>query len=745
MNRLKSLLLATAIAALPAMSLPLSADAKTSALLVGVADYDEASGIHDLLGPRNDVSILWRALKARGTDPADITVLTDGLPKGENFPVAKGLAHSADILNELDRLAETAQKGDTVLFYYSGHGTTQPDNPAEPEDEPEADGMDQVLLPSDVGKYDPIKMTLKNAIIDDVLGRKIAAIRAKGAFVWAVIDACHSGTVTRGDTITRSVNPADLGIPDKPLVPVQASRGGTREGTMRATARPGEGGLAGFYAVESYDEAIERPFPGYNLPMVGDEKAQRMGVFTFLLHRALTRNSAQTFRDLAQEIVAELNTDATGGKVPPPVFDGDLDAPVPGSDASRLPNAVNGIYKDGTLTFPVGILQGFDVGATLALYAPGKAETVIGHAEVTEATAVTASAGNIEWAEGIAAPDLPTLAAVVETPAINFRFVVSPPPPADFATAEEAGVVGTAIADSFKDGAQTIGIELGEPGNPDADVLLRVKNDRLWVVRPDRPWVTTPGAYDETPSIDLKLYPESLAGSLKNAVWSLARAAKLIRVTSALNSAGESEDGIGISAVMARPPAHDAKAACKTDAAPETAQASPVSPMLPAAAGNCDYVQIDVTNDSDVDFYVSGLYVDALGGVAAIPYSSAKSGCVRPLPAGTGKKLSFKFWIDTWDEKANKPSTTGAENFVILAVPKDASGAPPRLCSLTQPTLAEMQQTRDVSAGATRGARKTLDTLVGGVEGSATRGASAAPDDGGAAMTGRLFVFDVKP
>ena len=86
-----------------------------------------------------------------------------------------------------------------------------------------------------------------------------------------------------------------------------------------------------------------------------------------------------------------------------------------------------------------------------------------------------------------------------------------------------------------------------------------------------------------------------------------------------------------------------------------------------------------------------------------------------------------------------------ADNFVIPEVPKEASGAPPRLCSLTQPTLAEMQQTRDVSAGATRGARKTLDTLVGGVEGSATRGASAAPDDGGAAMTGRLFVFDVKP
>ena len=745
MKLLKSVLCAGAMLALPAIVMSQTAEAKTMALLVGVADYNDDNGITDLLGPRNDVSILWRALKARGTDPADIAVLTDGLPNNENFPVAKGLAHGAKILAELDRLAETANKGDTVLFYYSGHGTRQPDNPAEPEDEPEADGMDQVLLPSDVGKYDPIKMALKNAIIDDVLGRKIAAIRAKGAFVWAIVDACHSGTVTRGETITRTVVPASLGIPDKPIVAVEASRGGTREGTMKTKTVAGEGGLVGFYAVDSYDQAIERPFAGYDLPMVGEADKQRMGVFTYLLHRALTRNQAQTFRDLAQEIVAELNTDATGGKVPPPVFDGDLDAPVPGSDAARLPHSVNGILKDGKLSFPVGALQGFDTGATLTLYAPGTPETVIGHAEVTVATAVTATAENITWVEGTTAPGTPTLAAVVETPAINFRFVVSPPPASDFADDAEAGVVRTALADSFKDGAGAIGIEMGEPGNPDADVLLRVKDNRLWVLRPDRPWVTEPGAYNETPSIDLHLYPESLAASLKTAVWSLARAAKLIRVTSALDSAGSSDDEIGITAVMAPAAARDPKAACKIDAAPDTAQASPVSPMLPAAAGNCDYVQIDVTNDSDIDYYIAGFYVDSLGGVAAIPYSTAKSGCVRPLPAGTGKKLSFKFWIDTWDEKAGKPSTTGAENFVILAVPKDGSGAAPRLCALTQPTLTAMQQTREVSAGVTRGSKKKLDALMNGVQGTATRGASAAAEDDGPAMSARLFVFDVKP
>ena len=39
-----------------------AAEAKNLALLVGVADYDAANGIHDLLGPRNDVSIMWRLI-----------------------------------------------------------------------------------------------------------------------------------------------------------------------------------------------------------------------------------------------------------------------------------------------------------------------------------------------------------------------------------------------------------------------------------------------------------------------------------------------------------------------------------------------------------------------------------------------------------------------------------------------------------------------------------------------------------
>lgn len=718
-----------------------AAEARTLALLVGVADYSDDSGIRDLLGPRNDVSILWRALRSRGVSESDITVLTDGLPEGPGFPVAKGLPTAKEILDALDRLAREARRGDTVIFYYSGHGTRQPDNPAEPEDEPETDGMDQVLLPADVGPYDPIRMTLRNAIVDDELGRKLGAIRATGAFVWAVIDACHSGTVTRGETVTRSVDPALLGIPPAQAAP-QATRGGTRQGTLRQRVMAGEGGLAGFYAAESYDEAIERPFPGYNLPMVGEAEAQRMGVFTYLLHRALTQTRVSTYRQLAQEIVANLNMDHTGGKVPPPVFDGDLDAPLPGSNAEKLPGSSSAAITEGRVVIDVGALQGFDEGARIAIYRPDELDEAAGEAEITEATAVQSTAENIRWRDGVTPIVAGPVVARVTAPAITFRFVVSPPPVTDGPQA--VAIAMKALEESFGPGAETVGITLGEAGDPQADVLLRVKDGRLWVVRPDRPWVITPGAFDETPSLPLDQPPESLAAGLKTAIWSLARAAKLVRVVAALDGEASADDGIVIEASIARD-SRQASAACSRGKPAEGVAAMPVAPLMPVAAGNCDFVTIRVSNDSDTDYHVAGFYVDALGGVTAFPARSQQTGCVRSLPAGTGRALEFTFRIDTWDEESGRPAPTGAENFVVLAVPRAGSAPPPRLCALTQPTLAGMQQTRSIEASASRGSSARLAALLGGVTGESTRGASAGSDDGGPAMTGRLFVFDVRP
>ncbi len=736
MKFLKPLLLSGAIS----LAAATSAAAKTHALLIGVADYD-TDAIHDLLGPRNDVSILWRALKRRDVKPEDIAVLTNGLPENTDFPKPVGLPHRAEILAALDKLVADAQKGDTILFYYSGHGSVQPVNPDIPQDEPEADGQDQVILPGDVGPYDLISRSIKNAIVDNELAEKFNAMRAKGAFVWAVVDACHSGTVTRGQDVTRSVDPGALNVPPAPVQ--LETHGGERESAVPLS--PGAGGIVGFYAVESYAEAIERPFTGYNLPMVGEPEKQRMGVFTYHLHRALMRDTASTFRDLAQEIVAELNSDVSGGKVPPPVFDGDLDAAVPGSDAARVPNSVSAILADESLAIPAGALHGFDIGATIALYAPGAPDKPVARATIEDASAVTSKAVEIEWLDEAAKTENGTFQTLVETPGINFRFVVSPPPDGDFADDGEKQLMQAALDAAFGDAGLKIGISLGKAGDPDADLILRVKNKRLWVVRPDLAWVETPGAYDETPSLALEGAPEKFAPAVQNAIWSLARAAKLIRVASGLGETASEDDGITLKATMKRIPGQDPKGSCPKEV-PENAVSSLVEPLLPVATGNCDFVEISVTNETDEDYYVSGFYVDSLGGIAAIPTNSMQNGCVRTLISDGAKDLRFRFWINTWDKKKGKPTSVGTENFVILATPKGEDRQPPKLCSLTQPTLQAMQQTRDVEMPGTRGSKNKLAALLGDVEGSATRGVSAAADeDEGPGMAGRLFVFDVRP
>ncbi|MGH7817952.1 MAG: caspase family protein, partial [Candidatus Binatia bacterium] len=557
----------------------------------------------------------------------------------------KGLPESGNILAELDRLARDAQYGDTVIFYYSGHGSRQPADPNRLDDEPEADGMDQVLLPSDAGVYDPIKLTLRNAIIDNTLGDKIAAIRVK-AYVWVIIDACHSATVTRGKDVTRCVDSAKLGVPATPpsisrganpividpnsqvAAPPTISRGGERQGTLQALRIPGDGSLVGFYAVESYDQAIERPFPSYNLPMVGEGKDQRMGVFTYQLHRALTNNTAATYYDLAQQIVAEMSSDRSGGKVPPPVFDGQiyLYFKIPGSNGAGLPNSVTGTVADGKISFSAGSLHGFDVGARLALYAPGKPEKTVGHADVSEATAVTSEADAINWEQGV--DRLPTVSARIEAPAINFRFVVSPPPLEDFSGYAEKDLVTSSISAALRNEAINLGIEIGDPADPDADAMLRVRNNRLWIVRADQLWEMRAGAYNETPSLGLDDGAEELSAALKNAIWRMARATKLLRIASALDvgrrgDAGRTDDGLTITADISIVPGQDARAACTGSEPSSDSQSnslepsSSLQPLIPKPAGNCSFVMIQVKNSSEIDYYVAGFYVDSLDSIVA--------------------------------------------------------------------------------------------------------------------------------
>ncbi|EOY22713.1 Metacaspase 1, putative [Theobroma cacao] len=73
------------------------------------------------------------------------------------------------------------QSGDSLVFYYSGHGSQQKNY-----DGDEKDGYDETICPSDFETEGPI--------VDDEINWTIVRPLPRGVKLHAVIDACHSGT-----------------------------------------------------------------------------------------------------------------------------------------------------------------------------------------------------------------------------------------------------------------------------------------------------------------------------------------------------------------------------------------------------------------------------------------------------------------------------------------------------------------------------------------------------------------------
>ena len=181
--------------------LTVSASAETRAMLVGAFDYDTSFGIPDLKGPRNDIEAIAALLKKRGV--TDVRIYQDSLD-----PQHK--ATRQNILDGFRKLAEDAGKGDFIYIHMSGHGSRQLDM-----NNDERDGLDEIFLPSDIGKPEQGANQVPNALVDDEIGEIVTALRRKGADVWFVLDSCHSGSGMRDASsysLSRNVTPDVFGI-----------------------------------------------------------------------------------------------------------------------------------------------------------------------------------------------------------------------------------------------------------------------------------------------------------------------------------------------------------------------------------------------------------------------------------------------------------------------------------------------------------------------------------------------------
>lgn len=179
--------------ALLTMVMATPAQAANRALLIGIGKY-KMRGI-DLPGIDKDVGMMREVALTLGYKPSEIKVLLDEEATLEN------------IQKTIDQwLVKGVGKDDHVLFYYSGHGTQIHD-----KDQDEVDKADEVLVSHDAALG---INTLNNVFVDDMFNDMLSKIDSKNVFI--LIDACHSGTATRGVGGFSDITPKYLEYPGMP-------------------------------------------------------------------------------------------------------------------------------------------------------------------------------------------------------------------------------------------------------------------------------------------------------------------------------------------------------------------------------------------------------------------------------------------------------------------------------------------------------------------------------------------------
>ncbi|RIK86598.1 MAG: peptidase C14 [Hyphomicrobiales bacterium] len=457
------------------------------ALLVAVTAYPNLPPKASLVGPNNDASLVRQFLLANAPvpfAPENVTVLADGIDSA-------GSPTRTAIRGALDRLTGSVKAGDFVYLQFSGHGTQQP--AIDPSLEP--DGMDECFLPADTGMWQDRSKGIPNALVDKEIRDHLQAIRDKGAFIWAVFDCCHSGTMTRavtdGEETERKIDFTDLGIPEAAMAEAAAQAGGAtrgmdegqRENSLGLTTPEHEGaaptgaesiapgGLVAFFAAQNTETTPEMPLPK------GDPEAAKLGLFTFTLFSKIAENPAMTYRQLGQAVLQAYSGD--NRMRPTPLFEGDLDRQVFGmTPDDRIAQWAIKV-ENGALEIPAGQLHRLSKGTRLAILpSPGSTlEEAVGYVEVQAAKNLTSRVAPVahEGLPALAVADIPAGAwARLTELALGFELVVARPGGEGFAA--EADLINAALDKIVEE--KTVPVNLRLVGADEAaDLKLAVMSE----------------------------------------------------------------------------------------------------------------------------------------------------------------------------------------------------------------------------------------------------------------------------
>lgn len=354
------------------------------ALLIAVSDYGappvgmkNARGQDVLayrpLNAKNDVPLIQRALLHHGFPAGNIQVLADVAADRPGIEAA------------FAALIAAAGPGDVVVVHYSGHGHQLTDDDG-PHDE--LDGYDEVLVPYGAPAELVEGYTGEYHLRDDQVGEYVLTLREKvgaNGNVTFFLDACYSGTGTRGeDALPTRGMPEPLGEPN-PAAVAAASAPGTRgaggtagpgeegsgfdveaasPGTRGMAGEGDESGLAPFTVISaaSHDEVAHETY--------ADDGATIVGSLSYALASALPRlRAGDSYNTLFTYVVSALH-----GRVrQTPQIEGARDAVVfrPEFVRGTAPAVrVERVAADGSVVLDAGGLVGLNPGARVSLYPP---------------------------------------------------------------------------------------------------------------------------------------------------------------------------------------------------------------------------------------------------------------------------------------------------------------------------------------------------------------------------------------
>ncbi len=290
--------------------------------------------ISNLEGSTNDAFAIAQVLQARyGFRSADVRVLTDRA------------ATRRAIIDSLTALLATSKPGDVAFFSFAGHGALRR-NSLTPGKQ-----LDQTLVPVDA-----------NAGAEDIRDKELAGLiapaAARGVLVTVVIDACNSGSITRG------------GVPQ--LLTERWASIDERDKAERYTGQfPADVGALVISAAEDTRPAKEGL----------DENNVRHGLFTAaLLHALMANSTTASARQIFQSTKAIMqgrapdqvpSIDAGQARLSQPFFGG-----AKGSTLTRTTVALTALRGEKA-ELDGGVALGLRPGTELARLVNGKLDTTM--------------------------------------------------------------------------------------------------------------------------------------------------------------------------------------------------------------------------------------------------------------------------------------------------------------------------------------------------------------------------------